>query len=329
MIAFEHVSKRFNDVEVLKDISFEIREGDLVSLIGASGSGKTTTLKMINRLIDPSSGAIHINGEDIGKMDVIKLRRNMGYVIQQTGLFPHMTIRDNIEIIPRLEKRDAAVMRKKTLELMDMVGLAGTEFLDRYPTELSGGQQQRVGVARAFATDPAIILMDEPFSALDPITRVGLQDELINLQSTFRKTIVFVTHDMDEAIRISDRICIMDHGLIVQYDTPESILRNPANEFVSQFVGKKRIWASPEYIKASDVMSTAPATCSTAGFVSVLPDQSILDVLEIVKKNRQSMVPVLSQEGVLEGMVTESSLVAAFSSQYISDSDGSEGKLCT
>lgn len=261
MIRFENISKNFKDKKVLKNISFSITEGNLVAFIGASGCGKTTTLKMINRLVKPTSGKIFINGEDIEKKDIIALRRNMGYVIQQTGLFPHMTVKENIEIIPKVERKDPKEVEKRTYELMEMVGLNKEEFLNRYPTELSGGQQQRVGVARAFATNPDIILMDEPFSALDPITRIGLQDELINLQSILKKTIVFVTHDMGEAIKIADMICIMKDGEILQYDTPENILKNPYNEFVSEFVGKNRIWASPEYIKAEDIMIDTPITC--------------------------------------------------------------------
>ncbi len=262
MIVFENVTKSFKDHQVLSNISFQIKKGDLVAFIGESGCGKTTTLKMINRLVKPTSGRILINGDSIETKDIIELRRSMGYVIQQTGLFPHMTVKENIEIIPRSEKRDLAQINKKTLELMEMIGLDPEEFSDRYPTELSGGQQQRVGVARAFATDPEIILMDEPFSALDPITRSGLQDEVLNLQSQFKKTIVFVTHDMDEAIKIADKICIMKDGVILQYDTPENILKNPANAFVQEFVGRNRIWTSPEYIKASDIMITSPVTCS-------------------------------------------------------------------
>ncbi|MFV0380697.1 MAG: ABC transporter ATP-binding protein [Breznakia sp.] len=260
MIKFEHIVKRYKTNTVISDISFEIEKGDFVVLVGKSGSGKTTTLKMINRLIKPSDGKILIKGKDIAQEDLIRLRRNMGYVIQQTGLFPHMTTRENIELIPKLEKQDKNKIIEKTFQLLDMVGMDHS-YLDRYPSELSGGQQQRVGVARAFALDPEIILMDEPFSALDPITREALQDELSDLQSQLKKTIVFVTHDMDEAIKIADKICLMDEGKIVQYDTPENILKNPANDFVSDFVGKKRIWSSPEYIKAEDIMLENPVTC--------------------------------------------------------------------
>ncbi len=178
MIRFENISKKYKDKTVLKSISLEIEKGQLVSFIGESGCGKTTTLKMINRLIKPSSGKIFINGEDIEKKDIIKLRRNMGYVIQQTGLFPHMTIKENIELIPKVQKKDATEIRRRTYELLEMIGLEPDEFLNRYPSEISGGQQQRVGVARAFATDPEIILMDEPFSALDPITRISCRMSL-------------------------------------------------------------------------------------------------------------------------------------------------------
>lgn len=211
MIQFEHVTKSFENRPILKELNFTIESGELVTLIGESGCGKTTTLKMINRLLEPTTGRILINGRDIMEENVIRLRRSMGYVIQSTGLFPHMTIRQNIELIERLEKRDGAQIAARTLELMKMVNM-DPAYLDCYPTELSGGQKQRIGVARAFATDPEIILMDEPFSALDPLTRSQLQDELVTLQEDFKKTIVFVTHDMGEAIKIADKICMMYQG---------------------------------------------------------------------------------------------------------------------
>lgn len=296
MIKFKNVSKQFKNNKVLNNISFEIEKYDLVSIIGASGCGKTTLLKMINRLIPTTTGSINIDGEDIYEKDIIELRRNIGYVIQQTGLFPHMTVRENIEIIPKMQKKNKEEITKNTITLMNMVGMDGEQFLDRYPTELSGGQQQRIGVARAFATNPEIILMDEPFSALDPITRTDLQDELVNLQSTVKKTIVFVTHDMGEAIKISDKICIMDGGNIVQYDTPENILKNPANEFVSNFVGKNRIWASPELIKVSDIMIEKPVSCSKE-----LP---LLKCLEKMRSNHvDSLMIVEPHSKQLEGIV--------------------------
>jgi len=296
LIKFENISKKFKNTTVLSDISFEIEKGKLVAIIGESGCGKTTTLKMINGLITPTSGKIYINNEDISIKNVIDLRRNMGYVIQQTGLFPHMTIRENIELIPKVENKNPEDIKQQTYDLMDMVGLDCDKFLNRYPVELSGGQQQRVGVARAFATNPDIILMDEPFSALDPITRSSLQDELVNLQSKLKKTIIFVTHDMDEAIKISDKMCIMDKGKIIQYDTPENILKNPVNDFVSQFVGKKRIWTSPEFIKAEDIMIENPITCSK--------DLSIFKCIEKMRSYKvDSLMVIDNKSKKLQGIV--------------------------
>ncbi len=296
MIKFENISKKFKNTTVLSDVSFEIEKGKLVAIIGESGCGKTTTLKMINGLITPTFGKIYINNEDISTKNVIDLRRNMGYVIQQTGLFPHMTIRENIELIPKVQNKNPEDITQQTYNLMDMVGLDCDKFLNRYPVELSGGQQQRVGVARAFATNPDIILMDEPFSALDPITRSSLQDELVNLQSKLKKTIIFVTHDMNEAIKISDKMCIMDKGKIIQYDTPENILKNPVNDFVSQFVGKKRIWTSPDFIKAEDIMIENPITCSR--------DLSIFKCIEKMRSYKvDSLMVVDNKSKKLQGIV--------------------------
>lgn len=195
-------------------------------------------------------------------MDTIALRRRMGYVIQQIGLFPHMTIRENIEIIARMKSKDRDRMEENAIRLMNMVNLDPATFMDAYPSEMSGGQQQRAGVVRAFMAEPEIILMDEPFSALDPITRTQIQTALIDMQTAMKRTIVFVTHDMDEAIKLADRICIMEEGKITQFDTPENILKNPANDFVRNFIGPKRIWTSPEYIKTRDIMITDPVCCT-------------------------------------------------------------------
>lgn len=237
MIEFINVSKKFKDDTIIENLSMKIAKEAITVFLGPSGCGKTTTLKMINKLILPSSGKIMINGEDISNKDVIALRRNIGYVIQQTGLFPHFTIKENIEVIPKLAKMNIKKIEEKTKELMQMTGLDYEFFKDKYPAQLSGGQQQRIGVARAFATDPDIILMDEPFSAVDPINRAQLQKELVKLQKTFHKTIVFVTHDIKEAIKIADKICIMKDGKIAQYDTPENIINNPADEFIKNFMG--------------------------------------------------------------------------------------------
>ncbi len=288
MIEFLNVSKSYkgNEEEVVKNISFTIPKGNIVVLIGPSGCGKTTTLKMINRLIPISSGKILIDGKDNMDYDPIELRRSMGYVIQQTGLFPHMSVKENIEIIPSLEKRDKEEIARKTVELMNMVGLENS-FLDRFPTQLSGGQLQRIGVARAFATDPEIILMDEPFSALDPITRAQLQDELVFLQAKLHKTIVFVTHDMDEAVKLADRICIMKDGCIIQYDTPEQIMKNPADDYVADFVGRNRIWANPQYILARDIMVKA---------ISVPKELSCLKAIDQMRRRHVNSAMVVDDK---------------------------------
>lgn len=296
MIRFEHISKSYKNTIVLNDISFEIEAGEIVVLIGPSGCGKTTTLKMINKLINPSSGSIYIKDESIGDQDPIELRRNIGYVIQQTGLFPHMTIKENIEIIPKLLKKSDEECDLISRDLLTMVGLDPEAFKHRYPTQLSGGQNQRVGVARAFANNPDIILMDEPFSAVDPINRQQLQDELVNLQAKVKKTIVFVTHDMDEAVKIADRICIMKDGNIVQYDTPENILKNPINEFVSDFVGKNRIWSNPEFIRAQDIMVTHPVTT----FMEV----PVLKVIENMRLRKVDTILVIGDDGKFKGVVS-------------------------
>lgn len=300
MIQFINVSKAYKEHNVIENINLEINKGELVVLIGPSGCGKTTILKMINRLIEPSDGQIKINGTDIEAQDPIELRRNIGYVIQQTGLFIHMTVRENIEIIPRLAKMPVSEIVDRTVKLMETVGLP-EEFLDRYPNHLSGGQQQRVGVARAFAMNPDIILMDEPFSALDPLTRSQLQDELVSLQSKLHKTIVFVTHDMDEAVKIADRICILQGGRILQYDTPENILKNPAHGFVSEFVGSKRIWSSPQLIRAKDIMITSPKT--------TYPYVPMFKGLEKMRIDKVNSLIVIDEDNHLLGIVRARSIL--------------------
>lgn len=236
MIEFIDVNKKFGEYHIIKNLSLKIERGKITVIIGSSGCGKTTTLKMINKLILPTSGKIYIDGEDISQKDTIKLRRSIGYVIQQTGLFPHMTVKENIELIAKIENIDKNKINARTRELMKIINLDYEIFSERYPLELSGGQQQRVGVARAFALNPGIILMDEPFSAVDPISRRQLQDELIAIQKKFEKTIVFVTHDIQEAVKIADKICLLNNGEIMQYDTPKNIIKNPKNDFVRKFI---------------------------------------------------------------------------------------------
>ncbi|MFD5803160.1 betaine/proline/choline family ABC transporter ATP-binding protein [Streptomyces sp. NPDC049936] len=227
-----------NPQPAVENVSMEIKAGEMVIFVGPSGCGKSTTLKMINRLIEPSGGRIRINGEDVTDIDPVKLRRKVGYAIQASGLFPHMTVAQNIALVPRMTGWSKARIKSRVEEMLDLVGLDPGEFHNRYPRQLSGGQQQRVGVARALAADPPVLLMDEPFGAVDPITRDHLQDELIRLQHELHKTIVFVTHDFDEAIKLGDRIAVLrERSHIAQFDTPEAILTNPADDFVSGFVG--------------------------------------------------------------------------------------------
>lgn len=303
MIQLRNVSKEFKNNVVLSDINMDINDGELTVLIGPSGCGKTTTLKMLNRLIPTTKGEILIDGKNIETLDKVALRRNMGYVIQQGGLFPHMTIRQNIEIIQKLEKKNPKDIADNTIRLMKMVDLNPDEFLDRYPTELSGGQQQRIGVIRALANDPEVILLDEPFSALDPVTRSSLQDELVELQANVGKTMVFVTHDMDEAIKIADKICIMKDGHILQYDTPEVILKNPADEFVANFVGTNRIWDSPEYIRVEDFMIKNPITCK--------PDMIRNRCIKRMRDHHIDSLLVVDDDKKLLGIVGRKSLFKA------------------
>lgn len=296
MIKFENIVKKYGDTTVIDHFNLEIQPGELVVFIGPSGCGKTTLLKMINRLIEPTSGKIYVKGKDITKEDPIQLRRNIGYVIQNVGLFPHMSIKENLEIIPKVKGEAPEAIEEKTVRLLKLVGLNPDEYMYRFPRELSGGQQQRVGVARAFSTDSDIILMDEPFSALDPITRNSLQEELFNMQQDLQKTIIFVTHDMDEAYKIADKICIINKGKIVQYDTPENLLKNPASEFVADFIGKKRVWNNPEVIKAEDIMIQNP--------VKVSPRRNVLQAIEIMAENKVDSLMVTNKEEELIGLIT-------------------------
>lgn len=300
MIRFENITKRYNQKTVIDDFNLDIEEGQLVVFIGPSGCGKTTLLKMINRLLEPTSGKIYVNEKDISKQDPIELRRNIGYVIQSTGLFPHMTIKENLELIPKLKGEDPDSINRKTNDLLELVGLAADEYLYRYPSELSGGQKQRIGVARAFSTDSDIILMDEPFSALDPVTRNSLQDELFSMQKELNKTIVFVTHDMDEAIKIADKICLLNDGHIIQYDTPDQILKNPASEYVEEFIGKRRVWNNPEVLKAKDIMISDP--------VKVSPRRNVFQAIEIMKENKVDSLLVTDKQQSLIGLVTLKSI---------------------
>ena len=242
MIELQSVTKRYpNGKTAVDGLSLEVPEGEVCVLVGPSGCGKTTTMKMINRLIEPTSGQILIDGKDVTSGDPVRLRRGIGYVIQQIGLFPHMSIAENVGTVPRLLGWDRTRIRSRVDELLDLVGLPPAEYRGRYPDELSGGQRQRVGVARALGADPPVLLMDEPFGAIDPITRDRLQNEFLRLQDEVKKTVVFVTHDVDEAVKVGDRIAVLRQGgHLEQYDTPARLLAAPASDFVAEFVGADR-----------------------------------------------------------------------------------------
>ncbi|MGE6720982.1 betaine/proline/choline family ABC transporter ATP-binding protein [Peribacillus frigoritolerans] len=296
MLKIENVSKIYKGgKKAVKNISLDIKKGEFICFIGPSGCGKTTTMKMINRLIEPSEGKILINGENIMDKDPVELRRQIGYVIQQIGLFPHMTILENITLVPKLLKWNDQKKKERALELLQLVDM-GPEYLERYPYELSGGQQQRIGVLRALASNPPLILMDEPFGALDPITRDALQEEFKNLQRTLDKTIVFVTHDMDEAIKLADRIVILKAGEIVQVGTPDEILRNPANEFVEEFIGKDRLLQTrPNVELVEQIMSRNP--------ISITEEKSLTDAITIMREKRVDSLLVVDEQNVLKGFV--------------------------
>ena len=261
VVALEHVTKRYPGAEspAVHDLSLTVPAGEICVLVGPSGCGKTTTMKMINRLIEPTSGRITIDGRDIMGLSPVDLRRGIGYVIQQVGLFPHLTIADNVAVVPQLLRWPRERTRARADELLELVGLAPSEYRHRYPGELSGGERQRVGVARALAADPPVMLMDEPFGAVDPIRRDRLQNEFLRLQERVRKTIVFVTHDVDEAIKMGDRIAVLERGgILAQYDTPAAVLANPASEFVERFVGADRGLKRLSLARVRDLQLLAP-----------------------------------------------------------------------
>ena len=253
-IDIDHVTKRYGTVYAVRDVSLSVRGGELLSLIGPSGSGKTTTLRMVNRLIEPDAGAVRINGEDVRVHDPVALRRNTGYVIQQIGLFPHMTVAGNIGLVPRLEGMDLGSIKARVRDLLSLVDLPPEHFMGRYPSELSGGQQQRVGLARALAMDPPLLLMDEPFGALDPLLRVQLQQEFSSIKEELGKTIIFVTHDIEESFALGDRIGIMRDASLVQVGTPQDLLFSPASSFVEDIVGGSRKLRHLEHVTVRDVM---------------------------------------------------------------------------
>jgi osmoprotectant transport system ATP-binding protein len=294
MIKIENVTKKFPGMEIpaVKDLNLEVKAGDICVLVGPSGCGKTTTMKMINRIHEPTSGSIYIDGQDALKMNPIKLRLDIGYVIQEIGLFPHMTIAENVATVPNEKKWPKEKTKKKVAEMLTLVGLNPEQHGSRYPSELSGGQRQRVGVARAMATDPPIMLMDEPFGAVDPITRAKLQNEFLRIQERIGKTIVFVTHDIDEAIKMGDTIAVMRDGELIQHATPNDLLSAPADEFVSSLVGRNRSIKRLHLIRIRDILSDLdrpkPAKVDTSvdDIRRQLDESDIRSVMVVDKDNK-------------------------------------------
>ena len=294
MLRFEHVSLSYGSQKIIDDISFEIQEGQMAVLIGSSGCGKTTTLKMINRLIEPTSGKIYINGKDIAAQDRVELRRHIGYVIQQIGLFPNMTVAQNICVVPNLLKYSKEACDKIVHELLELVNLPYEQYAHKYPSEMSGGQQQRIGILRALAASPPIVLMDEPFSALDPMTRRTLQQEVRSLQQKLNKTIVFVSHDMSEALKLADIIIFMAAGEIVQMASPEEMLEHPANDLVRTFMGKHTPDTAPS--KVESFMRT--------NVFSVRKDRGVLECAERMARGSVDTLLVTDEQNRYLGTIS-------------------------
>lgn len=296
LLSMEHLRKEYANGKVaVDDFNLNVDKGEFICFIGTSGSGKTTTMRMINRMLTQTSGTIKINDKDISQMDPVKLRRSIGYVIQNVGLMPHMTIQENIEIVPKLLGWDKEKRDKQAHKMIDLAQLP-EEMLQRYPGELSGGQQQRIGVVRALAADQEIILMDEPFGALDPITRESLQDIVKHLQEDLGRTFIFVTHDMDEALRLATRVVIMSKGKQVQIDTPENILRHPANEFVTNLIGEERlIRAQPNIMNIKQIMRKNP--------VAISPDKTLSDTIYLMHDKRVDTLLVTDDQDKLIGYI--------------------------
>ena len=293
MLSIKNLSKVYaGGKKAVDNMNIDIESGDFIAFIGTSGSGKTTALRMINRMIESTEGEITIDGKNIKELNPVELRRSIGYVIQQIGLMPHMTVKENIVLVPKLLKWSQEKKDEKAKELIRLVDLP-EEYLDRYPSELSGGQQQRIGVVRALAAEQDIILMDEPFGALDPITRDTLQDLVKKLQQQLGKTFIFVTHDMDEAIKLADKICIMTNGQVVQYDTPDNILRSPANDFVKDFIGQNRLIQDRPNIRTVKDAMIKPVT--------VHVDRSLNDAVNIMREKRVDTIFVVGNDEHLLG----------------------------
>jgi osmoprotectant transport system ATP-binding protein len=303
MITLTELTKQYPNAAhpAVDHISLTVPEGEVCVLIGPSGCGKTTTMRLINRMIEPTAGKIELMGRDVTHMDSVELRRGIGYVIQQVGLFPHLTIAENIATVPRLLGWDEARIDARVDELLALVALEPATYRHRYPRDLSGGQKQRVGVARALAADPPVMLMDEPFGAIDPITRTRLQDEFLRIQARVKKTVVFVTHDLDEAIKMGDRIAILRDGALVQYATPEAILARPANTFVESFVGTDRALKRLALIRVETAVEPLVAPAPEH---AIAAQASLRDALALMFSANTDTLAVTSQDGAVLGALT-------------------------
>ncbi|WP_156725155.1 ABC transporter ATP-binding protein [Streptomyces apocyni] len=294
MIRFEQVTKRYpNGTTAVDDLSFEVGRGEVVTLVGPSGCGKTTTMMMVNRLIEPTGGRIFVAGEDIAQVDPVRLRRRIGYVIQQVGLFPHRTILDNTATVPALLGWKRSKARARAAELLDLVGLDPATYGTRYPHQLSGGQRQRVGVARALAADPPVLLMDEPFGAVDPVVREQLQEEFLKMQATVRKTVLLVTHDIEEAVRLGDRVAVYGQGRIEQFEAPGAVLGNPATPYVADFVGADR------GLKRLSVTAIEPADLEQPPVARI--DEGARRAAARLREQTARWAVVLDEDGALHG----------------------------
>jgi osmoprotectant transport system ATP-binding protein len=294
-------------------VSFEVGSGQTCVLLGPSGCGKTTTLRMINRLVAPTSGKIFLNGRDTDSVDPVELRRGIGYVIQQIGLFPNMTVAENIGVVPRLLGWDAARRRNRAEELLALLALPPRAFADRYPSELSGGQAQRVGVARALAVDPPVLLMDEPFAALDPVNREAIQDEFLKMQQKLRKTILFVSHDIDEAVKMADRIAIFHSGRLVQFAAPDELLAHPADAFVAGFVGRDRTLKRLRLTRVRDVMTEPDDAPMDPAVPAVSPDDDLRRVAALFLEFDTDCLRCIDGSGRVAGIVTRKSVASRLS----------------
>jgi osmoprotectant transport system ATP-binding protein len=314
MIRLQGLSRRYatarGTVTAVDDVTLEVTDGETCVLLGPSGCGKTTTLRMINRLVLPSSGKIFIAGRDTDGIDPVELRRGIGYVIQQIGLFPNMTVAENIGVVPRLLGWSTARSRRRAEELLALLALEPAQFLDRYPNELSGGQAQRIGVARALAVDPPVLLMDEPFAALDPINREVIQDEFLRMQQTLRKTILFVSHDIDEAVKMADRVAIFRDGRLVQFAAPDEMLAHPADEFVAGFLGGDRTLKRLRLILVSEVMIAFSDSTSAGAGPAVAPEDDLRRVASLFLEHGLDTLPCVGADGRVVGRITRAAVAA-------------------